>query len=291
MATRSISQGFDVFHKNITPSNYESGKASSHKSSITKRLEAYYDLKQFFYSGSARSGTDISYLSDVDYFAYIPTNKLKNNSATSLREIKECLQGRYPGTQIYVDSPAVVLNFGSGIWDTAEVIPADFVMVSNKNNIYDIPNGSEGWMRSSPTTHRNYVTSQNVRLDRKLKPLIRMLKAWKYYCKVPISSFYLELRVTKLMEKEASIIYDIDLLYILKKLNSFELAAIQDPKGISGHINACPTIAKKSDALSKLSSAITRAQKATDAENAGDTITAFDWWDKVFAGNFPSYYY
>lgn len=291
MGTRTITQGFDVFHSWITPSSYETGKASSHKSSITGRLEEYFELKQLFYSGSANNGTNISYYSDVDFFASIPGNKLKKNSALSLREIKECLQGRFPTTDIYVDSPAVVLNFGSGVWDTAEIIPADYIKKQGGKIIYDIPDGSGNWTRSSPSTHNSFVTSENNRLDRKLKPLIRFLKAWKYYCKVPISSFYLELRAAKWMENESSIVYRFDLCTILNKLESCNLAAIQDPKGISGYVYPCSSEAKKTDALSKLNSAKTRAKKAQDAEASGNTSEAFIWWNKVFAEKFPNYYF
>ena len=146
-------------------------------------------------------------------------------------------------------------------------------------------------MKSSPSAHKSYVTNENARLNQKLKPLIRFLKAWKYYCNVPISSFYLELRVTKWMEGESAIVYDIDLNTLFRKLNDCNLAAIQDPKGISGYISPCSSDAKKTDALSKLATAMSRAQKARDAENAGNTRDAFDWWDKVFNGNFASYYY
>ncbi len=290
MPTRSINQGFDAFHKRITPGSYQSGKASSHKSSITGRLEEYFDLSQLFYSGSANNGTSVAYLSDVDFFASIPTEKLKENSATSLRVIKVCLQGRFPNTNIYVDSPAVVLDFGAGEWDTAEVIPGDYVGKISDKSVYEIPDGNGKWMRSSPSIHNAYVTSENNRLGKKLKSLIRFLKAWKYYCNVPISSFYLELRVTKWMESESLIAYDIDLNAIFKKLDECQLAAIQDPKGISGYVYACSSEANKRDALSKLSTARTRAQKARIAEGANNTSLAFDSWDKVFDGNFPSYY-
>jgi hypothetical protein len=225
------------------------------------------------------------------FFANIPTNRLKKNSASSLREIKECLQGRYPNTPIYVDSPAVVLDFGAGVWDTAEVIPADYVTTKNSKNVYDIPDGNGDWIRSSPSLHNAYVTTENNRLGKKLKPLIRFLKAWKYYCNVPISSFYLELRATKWMKSEDTIVYNIDLKNILKKLDDCDLAAIQDPKGVSGYVYASSSDAKKKEALSKLSTARIRAEKARNEENAANTRLAFEWWDKVFAGNFPSYYY
>lgn len=291
MATRTIAQGFDTFHSSIMTGSYESGKAASHKASITTRLETYYDLRQLFYSGSANNGTSISHHSDVDFFAWIPSRNLKSNSATSLREIKECLQGRFPNTNVYVDSPGVVLDFGSSNWDRAEVIPANYVEEKEGKNVYEIPDGSSGWMRSSPATHNAYVRGENDRLGKKLKPLIRFLKAWKYYCNVPVSSFYLELRATKWMESESSIVYDIDLCSIFKKLHACTLASMQDPKGISGYVSACATEAKKTDALSKLATAKTRAEKARDAESSGNTSEAFNWWDKLFAGNFPNYYY
>lgn len=291
MATRTINQGFEAFHRKITPSSYESGKASSHKASITRRLEEYYDLNQLFYSGSANNGTDVSYLSDVDYFASIPTKNLKKRSSSSLRGIKECLQGRYPNTDIYVDSPAVVIDFGAGVWDTAEVIPAAYIKQQENKNVYDIPDGNDGWMKSSPNLHNSYVTSENNRLNKKLKPLIRFLKAWKYYCNVPVSSFYLELRATKWMENETSIVYDIDLRTILKNLNNCELAAIQDPKGVSGYVHACSTDSKKTDALSKLNRAMVRAIKAKEAKDSDNTKNEFYWWNKLFNENFPSYYY
>ena len=93
------------------------------------------------------------------------------------------------------------------------------------------------------------------------------------------------------MEAESSIVYDIDLCSIFRKLDECGLAAIRDPKGISGLIYPCSSDSKKVTALSKLSTAKTRAQKARDAESSGYTKQAFEWWDKVFAGNFPSYYY
>ena len=291
MPTRTINQGFNTFHNWLTPSGYSSGKAASHKTSITKRLEEYFNLKQLFYSGSSNNGTSISGYSDVDFFASIPTANLKENSATTLRIIKECLQGRFPNTSIFVSSPAVVLDFGNGDWDTAEVIPADYIRQKSEKNVYDIPDGVGGWMQSSPALHNSYVTAGNDRLSKKLKPLIRFIKAWKYYCNVPISSFYLELRTAKLMQDEKSIVYDIDVKNVLKALYSCGLAALQDPIGVSGYIYPCSTDAKKADALSKLKTAYSRAVKARDAEADNRTKDAFYWWNLLFNDNFPNYYY
>ena len=92
------------------------------------------------------------------------------------------------------------------------------------------------------------------------------------------------------MEEESSIVYAIDLNAIFRKLHACGLAAMQDPKGISGYVYPCASETKKADALSKLATAKTRAEKARDAESSDNTSDAFYWWDKLYAGNFPSYY-
>lgn len=61
--------------------------------------------------------------------------------------------------------------------------------------------------------------------------------------------------------------------------------------GISGYISPCSTDAKLEDAKSKLSTALTRAQYACDAESKGKIEEAFRWWDRLYNYKFPSYRY
>ena len=146
-------------------------------------------------------------------------------------------------------------------------------------------------MKSSPDAHNAYVTSVNQNLNGKVKPLIRFIKAWKYYQNVPLSSFYLELRVAKYAEEQSVIVYNLDVQWILARLQADGLAKMRDPMGISGYINPCSTSNNLEDAKLKLSTAITRAEKAAAAKHEGDIREAFYWWDRLYNGNFPSYYY
>ena len=248
-------------------------------------------MTNFFRTGSFGNGTSISGYSDVDYFAVIPTKNLKENSTTTLRQVRDALATRFPNTGVRVSCPAVVVPFGTDAKESTEVTPADYIKATNGYNIYDIPDCSDGWMNSSPSTHNAYVRKVDGDLGGKVKPLIRFIKAWKYYQNVPISSFYLELRIAKYAEGESSIGYSIDVKNIFSYLDRIGLASMQDPKGISGYISPCSTDTKLADAKSKLSTALNRAQKARDAENKDDIKEAFEWWDMLYNGNFPSYYY
>jgi hypothetical protein len=123
-----------------------------------------------------------------------------------------------------------------------------------------------------------------------VKPLIRFLKAWKFFRNVPISSFYLELRVAKYASAESSIVYDIDVKQVLRMLWDGQLASMQDPMGVSGYIPACKSDAMKADALSKLGTAVVRAEKALESREKGDIAAAFDWWRLLYDNEFPTYY-
>jgi hypothetical protein len=63
---------------------------------------------------------------------------------------------------------------------------------------------------------------------------------------------------------------------------------MNDPKQASGRIYPCSSDAKKIDALSKLSTAASRARKALDAEQEGKIDTAFLYLDLLFGGQFPA---
>lgn len=57
-----------------------------------------------------------------------------------------------------------------------------------------------------------------------------------------------------------------------------QLARLQDPTGFSGYVSACKTEAQRVDALSKLNTAIVRAQKARQAAVKANISDSFYWW-------------
>lgn len=287
---RSIEQGFSDFLTNIKATAAEAAATVSHRASIKACLESNFGLKRFTRIGSFGNGTNISGYSDVDYLACLPTNSLKRSSDYSLRMVKDVLATRFPNTGIMVRCPTVVCPFGEYKSQHTEIVVADYVKEVNGYKVYEIADGNDGWMQICPDAHNAYVDKVDKKHGGQVKPLIQFIKAWKCYRDVPIKSFYLEMRVAKYADGESCIIYDIDVKKILKMLLDIELAALQDPMGIDGYIYPCKTEALKQDALSKLKTAATRAEKAREAEVAKDTKTAFDWWKLLYNDQFPNYY-
>lgn len=287
---RTVDEGFRDFLTKLTPSSTESEKAKSHRATIETRLKDDFKLSRFVRIGSFGNGTSISGYSDVDYLACLPTNQLLSNSDSSLQKVKKSLDERFPNTGVRVSCPAVVCPFGNSRSETHEIVPGDYVKESGGHSVYDIADCAGKWMNASPDAHNEYVRKTDAKLGNKVKPLIRFIKAWKYYREVPISSFYLELRVAKFATEESSIDYAFDLRKVLCQLRDSALASMQDPMGVSGLIPACKTEAFKTDALSKLGTAATRAEKAVDAASKGDISGAFEWWRLLYDNQFPSYY-
>lgn len=288
---RTIDEGFRDFLKTLTASSYESEAARKHRASIESCLESNFGLLRFFRIGSFGNGTSISGYSDVDYFASLPNSSLTQSSEYTLRKVRNALDTRFPSTGVSVNCPAVSVPFGYLVSESTEVVPAEYLGEETGFKVYDIADCADGWMRSSPDAHNGYVRNIDQKLFNKVKPLIRFMKAWKFFRQVPITSFYLELQVARYCYDERAIVYSIDLHRILKRLYENSLARMQDPACISGYISPCKSEAQRTDALSKTLTAYVRAEKAREAEVDGDIKSAFDWWDLVFDGKFPSYYY
>lgn len=287
---RDIKKGFDDFHNKIKTSAVETAAAKSHRASIESCLKNNFGLKRFTRIGSFGNGTNINGYSDVDYLASIPTSELTQTSTASLTKVRNALNNRFSSTNLRVSAPAVVCPFGTYRSEDTEIVVADYIRETNGFKVYEIADSNGGWMEVSPDAHNDYVARVNRKHGGRVKPLIRFIKAWKYYRDVPISSFYLEMRVAKYADGESSIIYDIDVNQILAMLNANKLATMQDPSGFGGNIYPCKTEALKQDALSKLTRAATRASKARLTEKNGDTKTAFDWWRLLYNDKFPTYY-
>lgn len=201
------------------------------------------------------------------------------------------LSKRFTHTTVKIRRPAVVIEFGGG-YETWEVIPGFLTNRGGKDQlVYDIPGPNTGsaWIDAAPKEHLAYVNKCNEKPHKgDSKDLARLIKAWKYYCNVPVSSFYLEMRCAQHVKTQSSYLHVWEVCSVLEKLDNHQLAAMNDPMGASGRIYACSTESTRVDALSKLKTAAMRARKALEAYRAEDTNTAFYYLDMLYGGQFPA---
>lgn len=279
-----INQHFIDLLSKLTPSSAENASYASHRESVEAKLKSSFGITYAMETGSFRSGTGVRYHTDLDILVSIPAASQRNNSYDILVAIKTALQERFGESGIYIRTPAVVLNFSGG--KILEVTPGYYHQTSDPALVYKIPDFGGGWQVAAPSAHIAYVNGVNNKLDKKVKHVIRLIKAIKYAQDIPISSFYLEMRVAKYCDSQTTILYGLDVLYALNRLVGDSLAMMQDPVGIAGYISPTSTEAQRVDALSKLTTARNRAENAVEAEKAGKHTEALEWWGKVFNRSF-----
>jgi hypothetical protein len=182
-----------------------------------------------------------------------------------------------------------VVEFNDGA-ETWEIIPGFRKTTSNKDIVlYDIPGVATEWLESAPLEHIAYVNevNQGSKIRGGAKKLARLIKAWKYYNNVPMSSFYLEMRAAQYMAGESSFVCVWEICRLLEHLRAINIGPMNDPRKVAAWFYACSTDTKGKEALSKVVTGATRARKALDAHKAKDPATAFHYLDLLFGGRFP----
>lgn len=287
---RSVDEGLREFLKRLTPTESQRAAGALHRESIQKALKARLDVSTISETGSFTHGTGVRNHSDIDVLVSLRGGR-PGSSYTALGWVKDALEARFPRTPVMIRRPAVVVRFGGG-YETWEVIPGFMTSRGGPNvYVYDIPSAvmNGGWIDSAPRSHLAYVNDANKKPSPgNAKALARLIKAWKYFCNVPVSSFYLEMRCAEHVKTQTTYIHVWDVWQVLNKLHSHALAGMNDPMHASGRIYACSSDSSKRDALSKLATAKTRAWKALDAHTNGKVDEAFRYLDLLFGGTFPA---
>lgn len=281
----TVAQAFDAFLRDITPTPYERSAAARHRASVRSALEAAFKVDRFFEIGSFSHGTGISYASDVDVLVDIDQPR-PGSSDSALAAVKRALSTAFPRTSVRVCRPAVVVEFADGVesWD---VVPGYFNGRGGKW-VYDIPGRASGWMESAPEEHADYVDRCNRRHSPGgAKSLARLMKAWSYYCDVPVSSFYLEMRAAQHVARNDPFVPVYDLCWLFEAFHEDGLAAMLDPTKTVGLIHACSTSADTALAYAKVKTAARRSRKALDHYADGDEREAVRLLGLLYNGVFP----
>lgn len=256
-----------------TPTPKQFDGARGHKEAIRTRLDSDLEIYGMLEIGSLRHGTGIWMYSDADYLVSLKGMK-PSSPWTALGKVKSSLQERFPNTTIVVRQPAVVCHFSDGV---VEVVPG-----YSTDGGYSIPDPTGGWMLTHPSQHNAWVNEVNKRFDGAAKKLTRQVKVWKYKRNVPVSSCYLEMRAAKHIEGEDAYLPLWDLYLSLNKMKIVGLSAMNDSTGLGSRFTATSSESGHSDAMSKLSTAASRALRAKDYESSGDHANAIEQLKMLF---------
>lgn len=279
----------------IAPDSIEERIFSDHESSIQTRLKSVFRTNRVERIGSYTRGSAIKGVSDVDLLLVLTRDEVRwgdkyKSSDTVLKNIRDQLQDRYTKTEVGRDGQAVVISFGDGK-HPVDVVPG-FYWEAGPNGypVFYIPDGSGGWMKTSPQLHNRYIAAADDRSAGKLKSVARLLKFWasRRSSSDSLSGFHLEMLLasTDLCARPQA--HAISFTEAIKQLSGRNCRALQDPLGVAGYIKAVGTDAKQSALNTTVQSVISHCRTALTAEDIFDAPEAIRQWKIVFNGDFPS---
>lgn len=286
----TVSQRFDKFLSNIQLTESQLEDAKTKYDGVCKKLHDHYYNTTYngstkLLTGSYGKRNAIAPPTDVDIIFKLPNSEKKrydnytyNGQSQLLQDIKNKLLEKYSFTSIRGDGPVVSINF---ISYKIELIPA-----FNIGDGYYVPITRDGgsWERTEPQTEKKHVSDSNKRSNGNTIKLIKMIKAWKHECNVPIKSIVIELIVVQFLETwkyydQSAVYYDWMIRDFFQKLVSLSNQSCYIP----GTLNRLDY----GDAWkSKAKTAYDRAKKACDYESKDLTYVATDEWKKIFGSRF-----
>lgn len=236
--------------------------------------------------GSYGKNTAIAPPSDIDILFQMPRDQFTrydsytgNGQSQLLQDVKKVLQKTYSQTDIKGDGQVVVVPFSSY---RVEVLPA-FLLTDGSYWYPDTHNGGS-WKCTNPKAEIEYIRDSNKRSNGNTVKLIKMIKAWKHYCNVPIASLVIELRAINFLKEWQY--FDKGSTYYDWMIRDFFTELLQYVNG-SCQIPGIDEKKHYGDAWkSKAETAADRSKKACSYEAGDDYIAATNEWKKIFGDRF-----
>lgn len=253
-------------------------------------LQSYFTAPRFQIRTPARAigsygrETVVRWERDIDVIVSFADNpywdRYKSDSRAFLYWVRDGLNSEYPGTKVSSKEVAVRMMLSDNL--QVDLVPA-FGRDAQGGGFF-IPNGSRGWQATNPLYHDKLVADGNVRLGGRLKPLIRVMKAWNIANGAHLRSFHLEMMVERMWRTPTSMPgLPIAMASTLTAAAGWVGSPFPDPWMSSQYIDSYLTPAERTLMVGYFTTDGTNAAKANVAEDAGRQAEAVDLWDAIFA--------
>ena len=290
----TVAERFNKFLSNIQLTSVQIQEAQTKYNGVCKKLHDHYHASSYDGStkllvGSYGKNTAIAPPTDIDVLFIMPYEEFDrynsysaNGQSQLLQDVKNILLERYPDTYMRGEGQVVMVNFVSY---NLEVIPG-FLLKNGNYYISDTHFGGS-WKETSPKSEMENITISNKRSKGNTIKLIKLIKTWKYNCKVSIKSFVIELGAVNFLKMwkyydKSSVYYDWMIRDFFREL----LEYVNDSCEIPG-INE--KISYGDEWESKARTALTIAEKACAFESEKDNKeyrSATQEWKKIFGDRF-----
>ncbi|MGL6107713.1 SMODS domain-containing nucleotidyltransferase [Romboutsia sp.] len=192
----SINGYLTILSSNLIIRDSEKEGITRSINTLQTRLRAYFgaEIEEQFCFGSYTRGTILprkaDESSDIDYMVVF-NNGFGYKPETFFRKLKDFAKAKYSTSEIYRDSPTIVLELNHIKF---ELVPAysSSLYWSKQYNIPAPRSSYADWMPTDPNGFNSKLTGKNTSEKSLIKPLVRLLKYWNTRNGHVYSSYELE---------------------------------------------------------------------------------------------------
>jgi hypothetical protein len=239
-----------------------------------------------FTIGSYARGTLCAGERDIDMMAPFSASdyweRFKNDSRTFLYWVRNTLNDRYATTKVSSRQVAVKLDFTT---IAADVVPC----FKRTGGGYVMPNGQGGWMATNPPYHTRLIADAHRAHGYRLKPLIKLIKAWNIANSHHLSSFHVELMVERMKRGHAVGEWPAEVAAVLRAMAGWLGYTFPDPWPSGTQVDSYLSSETRQKVILMMESDAKTAAQAEEYRRAGKNKDAFERWGVVYRHTFPAY--
>lgn len=249
-------------------------------------LDEGYVYSSSLLVGSYGKRVAIAPPSDIDILFQMPWEYFQrydsyagNGQSQLLQDVKKVLQRAYPTTSMRADGQVVIVPFSSY---KVEVLPV--FKLTDERYWFPDTNSGGSWRYTHPRAEMRNIRDSNKRANGNTVKLIKMIKAWKHYCSVPVASLVIELRAVNFLENwsyfdKGSMWYDWMIRDFFSELLKYVNSTCKIPgiDEVKHYGNAWESKAK---------TAAANSSRACELESTGNYMAATTEWKKLFGSRF-----
>ena len=284
----TVHEAFENFKGRLELPDRRQEEAAAAQQAIRERIGAHLYIRHSFLSGSYSRHTKIHPLNDIDVIL------IRNDSrvglatggsgvfpSTALQQVADAVRKAYPSAKVAIQGRSVNVGLPS--------IPFGFDLVPawyRSPDGYWIPNAEAGgWIPTDPDQHGKMLTEANDRCNKKLVPLIKMVKHWSRQNLDLFRSFHLEIACQRILTKPVDS-WQVGVATALVQLAGFVGKPMMDPVHGVSRVDKELSADEHAKLLSRVQYDAGNAIEALRFETAGDHANAIDKWRHIFLKDF-----
>ena len=221
------------------------------------------------------------------------TNQLNSGKVINRFAKKLGTVHQYCHAQIDSNQEVCRLDLNGHTW-RFDIVPCFFAKADdNGRSYYLIPNGNGNWMKSDPRIDQRNVNNINQSNEGRALPLIRLVKFWQNYARIPSMKPYLleTISMNHFWTKGVPISqpYYLELPALFHSISQAIVGPVADPKGIQADINET-SYHDRLSISARASLDFTRSTQAVTMEANQDIAGSMACWNDIFGPLFPKHF-